>query len=385
MYLAPTDEQRLFHETTRRFLEQSCPLAVVRELAEVNPIGFDRQWWMRGAELGWTSALVPDDRGGGSVSGQGLVDLALVAEEFGRLVSPGPLLPTNIVAAALGNADDPHHDHVLQGLLDGSVVAAWAIEERTSALDLDRIATTCRERSSGFVIDGTKMPVEAAFEADYFLVVARTDDDRVAQVLVEGANPGIAVRSCRSTDLVRHFGQVQFDGVEVSPEAIIGIPEPAGDAVVRQLQFANVLQCAEIAGAIDRVLELTLTYAADRHSFGRVLGSYQALKHRFADMKMWLEASHAATDAAARAVQEEAENAEELVSAAKVYIGERATDLLQDCIQLHGGVGLTWEHNLHLYLRRVMQDRALLGTPSDHRERIARLMDRPTAAERVYA
>jgi alkylation response protein AidB-like acyl-CoA dehydrogenase len=178
---------------------------------------------------------------------------------------------------------------------------------------------------------------------------------------------------------------VQFDGVEVSPEAIIGIPEPAGDAVVRQLQFANVLQCAEIAGAIDRVLELTLTYAADRHSFGRVLGSYQALKHRFADMKMWLEASHAATDAAARAVQEEAENAEELVSAAKVYIGERATDLLQDCIQLHGGVGLTWEHNLHLYLRRVMQDRALLGTPSDHRERIARLMDRPTAAERVYA
>ncbi|MEV0478975.1 acyl-CoA dehydrogenase family protein [Streptomyces prunicolor] len=141
--------------------------------------------------------------------------------------------------------------------------------------------------------------------------------------------------------------------------------------VERQLQVAIVLQSAETCGALERVFEFTTQWAFDRYSFGRPLASYQALKHRFADMKTWIEACHATTGAAARAVQDGAEDAAELVSVAKSYVGSRSTQILQDCVQMHGGIGVTWEHDLHLYLRRATVNRALYGTPEDHRLRIA--------------
>jgi alkylation response protein AidB-like acyl-CoA dehydrogenase len=131
------------------------------------------------------------------------------------------------------------------------------------------------------------------------------------------------------------------------------------------------LQCAETVGAIQEVLDFTLEYVADRYSFGRPLASYQALKHRFADMKMWLEACHGTTTAAVRGVQAGGDEAAELVSAAKAYVAVNATEIIQDCIQMHGGIGVTWEHDLHLYLRRATLNRGMYGTPAEHLERIA--------------
>src|SRR5262249_52750183 len=139
-------------------------------------------------------------------------------------------------------------------------------------------------------------------------------------------------------------------------------------------QLALAVQCAEMVGAIDRVFEFTVQWAFDRYSFGRPLASYQALKHRFADMKMWLEACHGTATAAARAVDGGAADASELVSVAKAYIGDQAPELVQDCVQLHGGIGITWEHDIHLYLRRVTQDRSLYGAPAQHRDRVAALL-----------
>ena len=143
-----------------------------------------------------------------------------------------------------------------------------------------------------------------------------------------------------------------------------------------------MLQCAETVGALDRVLEFTLEYLADRSSFGRPLASYQALKHRIADMKMWLEGSHGVTELAARAVQDDDPAASEIVSAAASYVGDHATEFVQECTQMHGGIGVTWEHDLHLYLRRVTLYRNLNGTPAQHRERLAALLltDTPEAA-----
>ena len=164
---------------------------------------------------------------------------------------------------------------------------------------------------------------------------------------------------------------MRFDGVRVPPRRVVGDVGGAAAAVERQLQLAIVLQCAETVGALDRVLEFTLEYLADRSSFGRPLASYQAIKHRFADMKMWLEASHGVTELAARAVQDDDPEAAEIVSAAAAYLGDHATEIVQECVQLHGGIGVTWEHDLHLYLRRVTLDRNLFGTPAQHRERIA--------------
>jgi alkylation response protein AidB-like acyl-CoA dehydrogenase len=226
----------------------------------------------------------------------------------------------------------------------------------------------------GFVLNGVKDRVEAAGQADLFLIPAQTEEGP-AQVLIRADAPGVSVEPSWSLDIVRRFGEVRLDGVQVGPEALVGEPGQAAAALRRQDQVAAVLSCAETCGAADRVLEFTVEWAFDRYSFGRPLASYQALKHRFADMKTWLEACHAITLAAARAVADAAPDADELASVAKSYVGSRGTDIIQDCVQMHGGLGVTWEHDLHLYLRRATVNRALHGTPQEHRRRIADLME----------
>jgi alkylation response protein AidB-like acyl-CoA dehydrogenase len=366
MHLALDDDQQFFQETTRKFLEQEAPIATVRALAD-DPAGFDRAWWKRGAELGWTSLLVPEEHGGGSLSGQGVLDLVIVAEEMGRLVSPGPLLPTSVAALALADTASPELcAQVLPAVVSGDVVVAWCPVLPGG----DGVTVTAQASDAGFALDGVAAPVEAGAQADELLVTARTGGG-LSQFLVACDAPGVTIESLGSVDLVRRFASVRFDATPVPADRLIGMLDGADDAATRQLQLAVVLQCAETVGALDRVLEFTLEYLADRTSFGRPLASYQALKHRVADMKMWLEAAHGVTELAAQAVQERADDADEIVSAAASYVGDHATEIVQECTQLHGGIGVTWEHDLHLYLRRVTLHRNLHGTPVQHREHLA--------------
>jgi alkylation response protein AidB-like acyl-CoA dehydrogenase len=366
-----TDDQQLLHQTTRKFLESTCPPETVRELADAAPAGYDAAWWRSGADLGWTSLLVSEEDGGGSVSGHGLLDLVLVAEEMGRMVSPGPLMPVNVVAEALsrGGTTEQRRD-LLPGLLAGTTTASWCLGVPAGGIDTGG-AIEAAPTAEGLVLDGISGPTESGAQADLHLVTARTAEG-TTQVLVPAGHPGVSSQPMHSLDLVRRFARVSYDRVEVGADAVLGEPEGADPDVEHQLQTAAVLQCAEMAGAIDRVFEFTVEYASDRYSFGRPLVSYQALKHRFADMKMWLEAILATAGAAARSVDSGSKNASELVSVAKSYIGERGPAILQDCVQLHGGIGVTWDHDLHLYLRRVMVDASQLGAPRDHRERVAR-------------
>ncbi|HEX4531466.1 MAG TPA: acyl-CoA dehydrogenase family protein [Acidimicrobiia bacterium] len=381
MNLALGDDQQFFQETTRKFLEQEMPLTAVRALAD-DPAGFDRGWWARGCDLGWTSLLVAEADGGGSLGGEGVLDLVIVAEEMGRLVSPGPLAPTNVVADAVSRSGTPElRSAVLPGIIAGDVVGAWCGAGPGGGWDGTGGGVTARRDGAEFVLDGVSTPVEAAVRADELLVTARTDGG-VTQFLVPAGAAGVAVEPLGSVDLVRRYATVRFDRVRVSDARVVGDLDGADAAVERQLQLAIVLQCAETVGALDRVVEFTLEYLADRNSFGRPLASYQAIKHRFADMKMWLEACHGVTELAARAVQDDDPDAPEIVSAAASYLGDHATEIVQECTQLHGGIGVTWEYDLHLYLRRVTLHRNLLGTPAQHRERIAALLltDQPEAA-----
>ncbi len=370
MDLRLTEDQQLLHETTAKFLESTCPLETVRRLEESEPAGYERGWWASGAELGWTSLLVAERDGGGSLSGHGLLDLVLVAEEMGRMVSPGPLLPVNVVAEAVSRlGTDGQRAEVLPGLLDGSSTAAWCWGTPAAGIDTGGDIRAL-PGPNGFLLDGTSGPVEGGGQADLHLVIARAPEGPV-QVLVPAGQPGLSTRPMHSLDLVRRYAQVSFDGVGVSGDQVLGDPAGAPADVERQLQTAVAIQCAEMAGAVARVFEFTLEYASDRYSFGRPLVSYQALKHRFADLKLWVEASLATAGAAARGVDSGSPSAAELVSVAKSYIGERGPAVLQDCVQLHGGIGVTWDHDLHLYLRRVMVDATQLGTPAEHRERVA--------------
>jgi alkylation response protein AidB-like acyl-CoA dehydrogenase len=364
-------DQELVRDTTRRFLAERAPLTEVRRLFG-DPVGYDRAWWRQAAELGWTSMLVREEHGGGSLTGEGLLDLVLVAEEVGRAVAPGPFVPVNVVAAALG-AGGPR-DKVLESLIAGDTVAAWCAAEPGGTWGPAAGATVAAERTSaGWAITGTKSPVEAAAGADHLLVVARTGSGP-AQFLLPATTPGVTITPLRSLDFTRRYAEVRFDHAEAGEDAVVGTVGGAGDDVERQLQLALALQCAETAGVVDRVFGFTVEYAFDRYTFGRALASYQALKHRFADMKMWLEACHATASGAADAVQAGSEDAARLVSVAAAYIGDRSTAIIQDCVQLHGGIGVTWEHDIHLYLRRATVNRATYGTPHEHRERVAALL-----------
>jgi alkylation response protein AidB-like acyl-CoA dehydrogenase len=349
-----SEDQRFFLDTTRKFLASEAPVSWVRTL-EDDPAGFPAEWWRRGAALGWTSLLVPEADGGGSIGEHGLCDLVLVAEEMGRCVSPGPLVPVNVVAAAIAAGGTPaQKEEVLPGLLDGSEVAAWTGPGVVEAAP----------EGDAYRLSGRAAPVEAGAQAGCLLVSAHGPQGPVL-VLVGPHDPGVTVTPLGGLDLVRRFAEVRFEGVPVPASAVVeGDPGGLG-------RVACTVQCAETVGVMDRVFELTLDWLADRWSFGRPLASYQALKHRVADDKLWLEASHAAATAAARAIARGDEAAAEVVSAAKAWIGRHATELIQDCIQLHGGIGVTWDHDLHLYLRRATVNRLTYGTPEEHAETIA--------------
>jgi alkylation response protein AidB-like acyl-CoA dehydrogenase len=360
-----TEEQSFFVETTRRFLDAQCSTTAVRELAD-DPVGYDPKVWAEGAQLGWTPLLVPEADGGGAFSEHGLLDLVLVAEEMGRVVAPGPLGPVNVVASVVGRVGSAEQKaQVLPALISGERVAAWCGPRPVAGRP---------DGGGGFVVSGTATPVEAAAQADHLLVaVDHGDGERaaVSHVLLPADTAGLTVTPLAGLDLVRRLAEVRLGQVAVPPGAVVGRVGEAAAEVEHALQVACTLQCAETTGIMDKVFSMTVEYLGDRYSFGRALASYQALKHRIADDKVVLEASHAIATAAARAVAVGRPDAGQLVSAAKAWIGPRSTEMIQDCVQLHGGIGVTWEHDLHLYLRRATVNRATHGTPEEHAERVA--------------
>jgi alkylation response protein AidB-like acyl-CoA dehydrogenase len=372
MELVLTDDQEFFRDTTQKFLGSECPLPKVRELRG-NAAGFEPDYWRQGAELGWMSLLVPEELGGGSVSGNGANDLALVAYAFGVHVAPGPLIPCNVVATALARSgSEEQQSGLLQDLISGAQVATWAHTELPPHDGLGDVVVRAEADGDGFVLSGVKSPVEAGAEADQLLVTAATDAG-MAQFLVPRDAPGVTVVPLRSVDLVRRYARIELDGVRVAASAAVGTPGDVADDLEHQLRIAGVVQSAEMVGAADASFDITLDWAFSRYSFGRPLASYQEIKHRFADMKMWLEASHGLADSAARHVSRDDADAAIAVSAAKAYAGQYLAELAQDCVQLHGGIGVTYEHDLHLFLRRITVDRLTYGTPADHHRRIGAL------------
>jgi alkylation response protein AidB-like acyl-CoA dehydrogenase len=367
-----TEDQEFFRDTTRKFLEVECPIATVRSFRR-SEAGFDRGYWTQGAALGWTSLLVTEELGGGSISGQGLVDLTLVAEEFGRHASPGPLVPANVVAAALARSgSDEHRRELIPAIMAGELVPAWVVGPPDGAATRGSVVASAHDGE--FVLSGAEAVVEAAAQADLLLVTAVLGHG-VAQFLVSPDQGGVHIIPLESLDLTKRYARVELDGVRVSDSAAVGAHGHCIDDVEHQRRVALVIQISESVGAARAVLAITLEWAFDRYSFGRPLASYQEIKHRFADMKLWLDTSDALATAAARSVQADDADAAETVSVAAAYTGQYLPELIQDCQQLHGGLGVTYELDLHLYLRRVTVNRSMHGTPAQHRQRIVALQE----------
>jgi alkylation response protein AidB-like acyl-CoA dehydrogenase len=355
----------------------------VRELAGTVS-GFDRSFWQKGADLGWTSLVVPKDAGGGSVSASATRDLSLVAYQFGLHAAPGPLLGSNVVAAALGRwGNEEQRAGPLVELMNGDAVGAWALAEAAPNDRLGQVELRATNTTAGFRLDGTKTPVDAGGEATHILVTARSGSG-LSQFLLPADAPGLTIRRLTSLDLTRRFARLDFDGVQVPAQSLVGQTGAAGTDVEWLTDLAVTMQLAEMCGAMRWAFDATVEWAMNRYSFGRPLASYQEIKHRFADMKMWLEASLAITAQAADAIDAvdyAATSRAELVSAGKFYVGRYGVELLQDCVQMHGGIGVTFDHDLHLFLRRVVCNVPLFGTPGEHAARLTDILETREASQ----
>lgn len=363
------EEQRILQQTVREFLEREAPLSALRERAAKNDSPFDPDYWQRAATLGFAAMLVPEDLGG--VGGdQPVLDLAIVAEEMGRRIAPGPLLPSAVVVDALIRAGSrEQQEEFLPPIADGSVVAAWAVGEPPDRWDSGSVTTRAANDGAGWVLHGEKLAVEAADIADVFLVVARTQAG-LGQFLIPRDSPGLSVMEMPQYDLGRVFGNVTLENVLVPAEKMVGEPGNSDESIDHQFLLALTIQAAETVGLLERIFNSTVDYMQDRYTFGRPLASYQALKHRVADHKMWLEAALGVSSALAHATADGDARAATLASAAKAHIGEQSLLIISDCAQLFGGIAMTWEHDLHLYLRRATANKFLYGSPAQHKERL---------------
>ncbi|MGN6474696.1 MAG: acyl-CoA dehydrogenase family protein [Mycobacteriales bacterium] len=377
MLVALSSDQEALRSTTARFLDDRMPVATIRGLRD-DPVGYTDDYWRQACEIGWTALLVPEDHGGGSLSGHALTDLSLIAYEVGLRAAPGPLVPVNVIAETLAAVGSESQHEVLEALMTGTATAAWAYQEPAPNDALGTVTTTIRVDGDSLIIDGVKRPVENASHAAYFLVTGRTDDG-LSQVLVSAGTEGVTVDELTSADLTRRYATVKFDGVRLPLDAAVGELGNADERVARQLHVALAMHAAETVGAMHRAFDLTLAWTADRYSFGRPISSYQEIKHRMADQVTWREAAHGITDAAIVALDEGRPDAVELVHAAAAFVGEYGGEMLQDCVQIHGGIGVTFEHDLHLFLRRVTVNRATYGTPAEHHRIIGRLATQAVA------
>ena len=329
--------------------------------------------WQDGTALGWAAMLVPEAHDGAREAG-GIVGAAIVAEELARALQPSPLVAISVVADAIALfGTDAQQRSILPPLAAGELTATWAIAEGDRTWDGTDLMTELVTRDGALVLRGLKSCVPDANTADQLLVTAKGLGG-LTQVLVPTTSNGVSIEPLESLDLGRDLAAVRFDDVTLSASTIVGTPGAAAAAVERQLHLAAALTAVDSVGATQQLFDHTLAYAKDRIAFGRPIGSFQAVKHLLADAATWLEAAHAAVWHAVDALDAGDADASEAVTIAKAFTGEHCGRIAQDCMQVHGGIAMTWEHDAHRYLRRIRTNDALYGGPAWHRDRLCTLI-----------
>jgi alkylation response protein AidB-like acyl-CoA dehydrogenase len=372
------EDQELLRETARRFLDAECDSRFVRELM-ATPEAVTDSFWRRLGEQGWLGIVYPEEEGG---SGLGLVDLVVLMEEMGRRVMPGPFFSTVVLGgAAIAEAGSPaQRREWLPRIAAGDAKAALAWTEPTLRWDGAGITLPARETAGGgFALSGTKLFVGDAHLADILVVAARTRDgstmeDGISLFLVPRATPGVTVRLLPTIDQTRKLCEVRCDNVAVPAAALIGVRHDGWAPLSRVVARATVALCAEMCGGAQQVLDMTVEYAKFRVAFGKPIGSYQGVKHQAADMLVALENAKSLTYYAAWALDSGDAEAPLAVAMAKAAVSDMARRIAGTGIQLHGGIGMTWEHDLQLYFKRAKASEVAFGDATWHRERVARLL-----------
>ena len=361
MYFDLNDEQQQIKETAREFLASRYKPERIRELIETD-LGFEESDWKEMVELGWPGLALPEEHGG---QGLGIVELAAVFEEMGYALAPSPLLSNTVagLALALCGSEDQKGEF-LAPLAAGEKRGTVALIDAGSTGTIGEFEMEAQAGSGGTVLDGEKVMVLDAEAAD-FLLVATSDGSRH---IVEGDQSGLSLVKEPSIDPTRRVYSVRFEGVEVPAERTLSAEREDYFPV---LQRVCVAVAAELTGIAQRTMEMAVDYAKERQQFGRPIGSYQAVSHRCAQMLLETESARSATYYAAWAADASPEDLPIAASMAKAYASDAGWRVAGESMQVHGGIGFTWEHDLHLWLKRARVDAAIFGDAHWHRERVA--------------
>ncbi len=383
-----TQEQVMLRNLTREFLtRESTPRAVRTLMEEAN--GFSAATWQQMSEMGLPGLAIDPGYGG---QGLGMVELALVLDEMGRAAYPGPFFATTVLAAsAIAAGGQPNQmARYLPDIAQGRTKATLALIEDALSWSSSGVRMTAERRGNEFVLSGMKRFVPFAQSADLILVVARTGsgsaDDGTTVFAAPADAAGLSQSPNVEMDHTARTSTVTFGNVVVPADAVIGEPDRGWDVIGPTLQRAAIGASAEMLGAARRCMEMSVEYAKVRQQFGQPIGAFQAIKHACAEMLLEVENAHAATYYAAWALDAGSADAELAASVAKAYVGDASRKVCGSSIQVHGGIGFTWEYDLHLYVKRAKHFEPLYGDADFHREQAIRLLlERATASESIAA
>ncbi|MBW2229617.1 MAG: acyl-CoA/acyl-ACP dehydrogenase [Deltaproteobacteria bacterium] len=374
-----SEEQELLRQSARDFLERECPISLVRAQMD-DPIGLPEALWKQMAELGWLGLVIDESHDG---SGLGLVDVAVLLEEMGRVLCPGPFVSTAVAGAlAIQWAGSPEQKRtLLPEIARGGLRLAFAQLEDEASWAASAVGLRAEPDGRGHRLTGRKRFVLDAPCANRLIVVARCQDaaqglaDDIGLFLVDPEAGGVETRTIAYNEETRKLGEVRFDGAIAEP---LGDPRGAGPLLDRVLALARVATCAELCGSTQRVLELSVEYAGNREQFGQPIGRFQSIQHKCANMLVQTEGIRSAAYYAAWALEAEEPDALTMACLAKAYCGEAAAAVSAEGIQIHGGLGFTWEQDLHLYFKHARAAEFAWGDPTECREQAARdLIDVP--------
>ena len=377
-----TQEQVMLRNLAREFLtRESTPRAVRTQMED--PRGFSDATWQQMSEMGLPGLAIDPGYGG---QGLGMVELALVLDEMGRAAYPGPFFATTVLAASaiIAGGQPNQMARYLPDIAQGRTKATLALIEEALSWSSSSVRMTAERRGDSFVLSGQKRFVPFAQAADLILVVARTGagKDGTTVLAVPADTSGISQTPNVEMDHTAKTSTLTFAGVSVPADAVIGEIDRGWDVIGPTLQRAAIGASAEMLGAARRCLEMSVEYAKVRQQFGQPIGAFQAIKHACAEMLLEVENAHAAVYYAAWALDAGSPDAELAASAAKAYVGDASRKVCGNSIQVHGGIGFTWEYDLHLYVKRAKHFEPLYGDADFHRERALQLLlARTEAAE----
>jgi len=372
-----SEEQEMLRNMSRDFLANECPSTYVREMMD-DERGFTDAFWRKMAELGWMGLALPEAHGG---SGLSFVDLIVVLEEMGRVVAPGPFFSTVVLGgtALLEAGSDAQQQEFLPKLATGDLRVTLANLEPSGRWDADGITLSATEKGGGWVLSGTKLFVPDALCADLLIVVGRqpgsSGESGLGLFLVDAKAAGVSITPLKTMDQTRKLAEVSFADVAVPAERVLG-DVGAGWALLERISDrGKVGLCAEMCGGAEKVLEMSVEYAKVREQFGKPIGSFQAIQHKCANMLVEVESSKSVTYYAAWAVANDVDEAPLAAAMAKAYCSDAYRHSAGEGIQIHGGIGFTWEHDMHLYFKRAKSSEVTFGDATWNRERVAQLID----------